>query len=113
MISRRLLLVGAATLALVSFIPVATLARAPEARTAKLDQTLRQLVEGRSTPGIAVLILQDGRPVYSNSVGVRETSGAAPIGEGDMFRLASMTKAITSVAVMILVEDGRIGLDDP
>jgi CubicO group peptidase (beta-lactamase class C family) len=92
--------------------PVA-LARSPEARNAKLDETLRELVEGRSTPGIVVLILQDGRPVYSRSVGVREVGSAAPIGENDMFRLASMTKAVTSVAAMILVEQGKIGLDDP
>lgn len=63
MISRRLLLglVGAGVLAFVS--APAALAFSPEARTAKLDETLRGLVEGRSTPGIAVLILQNGRPV--------------------------------------------------
>ena len=71
------------------------------------------MVEGRSTPGIVVLILQNGRPVYSRSVGVREVGSAAPIGENDMFRLASMTKAVTSVAAMILVEQGKIDLDDP
>ena len=90
-----------------------TLARSPEARTAKLDEILRQLVEGRSTPGIAILILQDGRPVYSRSIGAREPAGGTPIDEGDMFRLASMTKAVTSVATMILVEESRIALDDP
>ena len=51
--------------------------------------------------------------MYSRSMGVREVGGTAPIGEDDMFRLASMTKAVTSVATMILVEEGQIGLDDP
>ena len=115
MISRRLVIgllwAGATALALYA-TPVA-LAFSPEARNAKLDETLRGLVEGRSTPGIAVLILQNGRPVYSHSVGVREVGSAAPIGENDMFRLASMTKAVTSVAAMILVEQGKISLDDP
>ncbi len=91
----------------------AATAFSPEARNAKLDETLRGLVEGGSTPGIVVLILQNGRAVYSRSVGVREVGGTAPIGENDMFRLASMTKAVTSVAVMMLVEQGKIGLDDP
>ncbi|OCK60161.1 hypothetical protein LMTR3_19255 [Bradyrhizobium sp. LMTR 3] len=59
------------------------------------------------------MILQDGRPVYSRSVGVREVGSTAPIGANDMFRVASMTKAVTSVAAMILVEQGKIGLDDP
>jgi len=72
MISRRLLVIAALALALVSSSAIATLARAPEVRTAKLDETLRQLLEGRSTPGIAVLILQDGQPVYSRSMGARE-----------------------------------------
>ncbi|MCA6119017.1 beta-lactamase family protein [Bradyrhizobium sp. WSM 1738] len=114
MISRRLVigLLGAVTAFALYATPVA-LAFSPEARNAKLDETLRGLVEGRSTPGIVVLILQDGRPVYSRSVGVREVGSAAPIGENDMFRLASMTKAVTSVAAMILVEQGQIGLDDP
>ena len=115
MISRRLVirLLGAAVIAF-AFSPTSVaLAFSPEARNAKLDETIRGLVEGRSTPGIAVLILQNGRPVYSRSVGVREVGSTAPIGENDMFRLASMTKAVTSVATMILVEQGKISLDDP
>jgi CubicO group peptidase (beta-lactamase class C family) len=115
MVSRRLVIgllwAGVTTFALYA-TPVA-LAFSPEARNAKLDETLRGLVEGRSTPGIAVLILENGRPVYSRSVGVREVGSDALIGEKDMFRLASMTKAVTSVAAMILVEQGKIGLDDP
>ena len=115
MISRRLLLglFGVGALALAHYGAPTALAFSPEARTAKLDETLRGLVEGRSTPGISVLILQNGSPVYSRSIGVREVGGTAPIAENDMFRLASMTKAVTSVATMILVEEGKIGLDDP
>jgi CubicO group peptidase (beta-lactamase class C family) len=114
-ISRRLLLglFGVGALALAHYGAPTALAFSPEARTAKLDETLRGLVEGRSTPGISVLILQNGSPVYSRSIGVREVGGTAPIAENDMFRLASMTKAVTSVATMILVEEGKIGLDDP
>ena len=115
MISRRLViwLLGAAVIAFALSPNSVTLAFSPEARNANLDETLRGLVEGRSTPGVAVLILQNGHPIYSRSVGVREVGSAAPIGENDMFRLASMTKAVTSVAAMILIEQGKIGLDDP
>ena len=115
MISRRLVIALLRT-GLVAFALHATpvaLALSPEARNAKLDEALRVLIEGRSTPGIVVLILQNGRPVYSHNVGVREVGSAELIGENDMFRLASMTKAVTSVATMILVEQGKIGLDDP
>lgn len=115
MISRRLVirLLWAGLTAFALYATPVALAFSPEARNAKLDETLRGLVEGRSTPGIVVLILENGRPVYSRSVGVREVGNAAPISENDMFRLASMTKAVTSVAAMILVEQGKIGLDDP
>ena len=56
------------------------------------------------------MILQNGRPVYSRGVGVREVGSAALNGRNDMFRLASMTKAVTSVATIILVDQGEIGL---
>ena len=115
MISRRVVIrqLGAGLLAFALYAAPVALAFSPEARNAKLDETLRELVEGRSTPGILALILQNDRPVYSRSVGVREVGSTAPIGENDMFRFASMTKAVTSVAAMILVEQGKIGLDDP
>jgi CubicO group peptidase (beta-lactamase class C family) len=114
-ISRRLVigLIGAGAIAVALYaVPLAP-ALSPESRNARLDQTLRGLVEGRSTPGVVALILQNGQPVYSRSVGVREVGSTALIGESDMFRLASMTKAVTSVATMILIEQGKIGLDDP
>lgn len=113
MFSRRHLLgvFGAAALALVA--APSAIAFSPEARNAKLDEVVRSLIDGRSTPGIAVLILQNGKPAYRQSMGVRDPAGNEPIAETDMFRLASMTKAVTSVATMILVEDGKISLDDP
>src|SRR5690349_10336375 len=111
MISRRLAIGLLGAFALYA-TPVAV-ALSPEARNAKLDEALKALIEGRSTPGVVVLILENGRPVYSRSVGVREVGSTEPIGENDMFRLASMTKAVTSVATMILVERGKISLDDP
>jgi CubicO group peptidase (beta-lactamase class C family) len=113
MLSRRLFLAGlaAAGLALAPF--AAPLARTPQSVAAKLDAELRQLVEGRSTPGIVALILQDGRPVYSRAHGTREVGGGAPITDDDLFRYASMTKPVTTVAALILVEEGKLGLDDP
>src|SRR5215471_6495973 len=114
-ISRRHVigLIGAGAVAVALYAVPLAQALSPELRNARLDQTLRGLVEGRSTPGIVALILQNGQPVYSRSVGVREVGGTTLIGESDMFRLASMTKAVTSVAAMILIEQGKIGLNDP
>jgi CubicO group peptidase (beta-lactamase class C family) len=108
--SRRLFLLG---LLGAGLLAAPALARTPEARSAQLDAQMRQLVEGRSTPGVVALILQDGRPVYSRAVGAREPNGQSPIGPDDLFRYASMTKPVTSVAALILVEEGRIALEDP
>jgi CubicO group peptidase (beta-lactamase class C family) len=109
MLTRRLLF-GLAAAGLLA-TPLA--ARMPESRNAALDTAVRQLVEGNSTPGVVVLILQDGQPVYQRAHGMREPGGSVPIAMTDMFRLASMTKVVTSTAALMLVEQGRIGLDDP
>src|SRR5258705_1391063 len=65
MISRRLVigLLGAGVTALALYATPVALAFSPEERNAKLDENLRGLVEGRSTPGIVALIRQNGRPV--------------------------------------------------
>lgn len=109
MIARRWLL-GLAGAALLG---APAMAFSPETRGAAVEGAMRRLVEGNSTPGVAVLILQDGRPVYQGTFGLREPGGSTPIAMSDMFRLASMTKVVTSTVALTLVEEGRIGLDDP
>ena len=60
-----------------------------------------------------VLIQQHGRPVYFESFGVRDVDSGRPITPDTIFRLYSMSKAITSVAAMMLVDDGKLALADP
>jgi CubicO group peptidase (beta-lactamase class C family) len=63
-------------------------------------------------PGAVILIQQHGRPVYFESFGVRDVESRRPMTPDTIFRLYSMSKPITSVAAMMLVEDGRLALDD-
>ncbi|WP_439398840.1 serine hydrolase domain-containing protein [Bradyrhizobium sp. PMVTL-01] len=63
--------------------------------------------------GATVLIQQHGKPVYHEAFGVQDVVSKAPITDKTIFRLFSMTKAITSVVAMQLIEDGKIKLDDP
>ena len=83
-------------------------------RQAALDSALRQQVESGKVGAIAALVVAaDGTVLYQGAAGPREPGGREPVGPDSLFRLASMTKPITSVAVMQLVERGKVGLDDP
>ena len=64
-------------------------------------------------PGAVVLIQQHGKPVYFETFGFRDPVAHAPMTKDAIFRLYSMSKPITSVAVMMLVDDGKIAVSDP
>jgi CubicO group peptidase (beta-lactamase class C family) len=64
-------------------------------------------------PGAVLLIQQHGKPVYFESFGVRSVTTKLQMTPDTIFRIYSMSKAITSVAAMMLVEDGKLSLDDP
>src|ERR1700742_1937257 len=64
-------------------------------------------------PGAVVLIQQHGKPVYFEAFGFRDVVAHTPMTKDAIFRIYSMSKPITSVAVMMLVDDGRIALSDP
>jgi CubicO group peptidase (beta-lactamase class C family) len=64
-------------------------------------------------PGAVVLIQQHGKPVYFESFGFRDVDAHTPMTRDAIFRIYSMSKPITSVAVMMLVDDGMIALSDP
>ncbi len=74
---------------------------------------LRNEIATGKIPGAIVLIQQHGRPVYFESFGVRDLATGLPMTPDTIFRLYSMSKPITSVAAMMLVEDGKLALGDP
>src|SRR5689334_15697330 len=71
-----------------------------------------EIASGRIA-GAILLIQQHGKPVYFEAFGMRDVATQSPMPENAIFRLYSMSKPITSVAVMMLVEDGKLRLDDP
>jgi CubicO group peptidase (beta-lactamase class C family) len=83
------------------------------ARLERIDDYLRHEIETGKIPGAVMLIQQHGTPVYAKCFGVRDVAGRQPMTPDTIFRLYSMTKPITSVAIMMLVEDGKVSLDDP
>src|SRR5882757_8257780 len=82
-------------------------------KLAKVSDFFRNEVDTGKIAGAIVLIQQHGKPVYHQSFGVQDVVSKAPITDKTIFRLFSMTKAISSVVAMTLVENGKIKLDDP
>ena len=82
-------------------------------RLARLTQTLRQDVGEGGLPGAVVLIAREGKIAYFEQVGALDPQAKTQMNKDAIFRIYSMTKPVTSVAVMMLVEEGRLWLGDP
>ena len=80
---------------------------------ARIGQALNGQIEAKSFPGAAALIARKGRVAYFETFGQLDPKTGAPMSKDAIFRLYSMTKPFTSVAAMMLVEDGRLRLTDP
>ncbi|HTM31846.1 MAG TPA: serine hydrolase domain-containing protein [Vicinamibacterales bacterium] len=119
----RLSLTLSAALALLAAAPMAQSAAPPSSsmrplridagRLARLDPVLQEFVDKNQIAGAVALVLQDGKPVYDKAFGWRDKEAGVKMTTDSLFRIASQTKAITSVAVLMLMEEGRIGLMDP
>lgn len=98
----------------------AAIARADEIKRAspssltQIDAVLRAAVEARQVPGVVAMAATDKGVIYEGVFGVRDLGTGGPAMTRDtVFRIASMTKAVTSVAAMQLVEQGKLALDAP
>ncbi len=69
-------------------------------------------LDSRKSPGAAVLVRKNGKTVVERGFGVRELRGFAPIDAKTNFRLASVTKQFTAMAIMLLVHDGKLRYDE-
>ena len=96
--------------------PALTPLRASAARgDDRREAEIAAVVEGRARegePGVAVLVRQDGKTVFARGYGVRSLRSRERVDAGTGFRLASMTKAFTATAVMLLVRDGKLRYED-
>lgn len=82
-------------------------------RLARLTPVLERYVEEGSLAGGVALVARRGKLVYLHAFGQRDREAAAPMREDAIFRIASQTKALTSVGVMVLQEEGRLLISDP
>ena len=82
-------------------------------RLLRIDRMLQQGIDSGWIAGAVGFIARDGKIVYNKSFGVSNIEAKTPMRTDNIFRIASQTKAITSVAVMMLFEEGKFLLDDP
>ncbi|WP_242111787.1 serine hydrolase domain-containing protein [Luteimonas aquatica] len=93
---------------------VASMDAAPDAAMGRrLDAVIDRALRERRLVGTVVLVARDGRVVYRRAAGQADREAGVPMREDAIFRLASVTKPIVSVAAMRLVEQGKLRLDDP
>ena len=110
---------AALVLPILGGLPVQAGPKVPDAPTfsrAALDRigdNVRNEVTTGKIPGGVLLIQQHGKPVYLESFGVRDPAFSQPMTADTIFQIYSMSKAVTSVAAMMLVDDGKLSLDDP
>jgi CubicO group peptidase (beta-lactamase class C family) len=82
-------------------------------KLARIGEFFKNEVTTGKIPGAILLIQQHGKPVYHEFFGVQDVVSKRPMTDQTIFRLFSLTKAITSVAAMMLVDEGKLALEDP
>jgi CubicO group peptidase (beta-lactamase class C family) len=82
-------------------------------RLKRIDNVLQEYVDKQYFAGAVAIISRNGRIVYHKAIGYNDIDTKTPLKKDAIFRIASQTKAITSVAVMMLFEEGNFLLDDP
>jgi CubicO group peptidase (beta-lactamase class C family) len=82
-------------------------------RLKRLDQSLQALVDDKQLAGLVTLVARHGQLVHQKVYGHRDIAGAKPMQKDTIFRIYSMTKPITGVAMMILFEEGKWKPGDP
>lgn len=99
--------------ALVALTVVAAPLHAEPAAVKDLRATLQGMIDKGMLPNAQVAIEQGGKTLASFRLGYADVGSKAPLRDDSIFRLYSMSKPITSVAIMMLVEGGKLSLDDP
>ena len=80
---------------------------------AQIDKRLQDEVDAKIRSGFVTLVAKDGVIIHQSALGMADRESALPMNIDTRFRIASMTKPITSLAILLLIEEGKLGLDDP
>ena len=81
-------------------------------RLGRISEVFRQQIDNGNLPGVVVMVARKGRLVYTDTIGFQNKEAGTPLSKDSIFRIYSMTKPLVSVAAMMLVEDGKMQLND-
>ncbi len=82
-------------------------------RLKRIDELFKTYIDNKWISGGTAIIVKDGKIIYYKAAGVSNLETKAPMQKDAIFRIASQTKAVTTVAIMMLYEEGKLLLDDP
>lgn len=100
-------------LACVGLVFFSSVALTAQPGQAALDSYLESRLRETHIPGLVAMVVDGNGPRYTGAFGRQNVAGNVPMRADTIFRIASMTKPVTSLAVMMLVEEGKVRLDDP
>jgi CubicO group peptidase (beta-lactamase class C family) len=80
---------------------------------ASIPKSLQCLVDQKKIPGAVTLVAREGKLIHSSVVGYQDIASRVPMRKDTIFRLYSMSKPLTSIAILMLMEQGKLELDDP
>src|SRR5438445_6297119 len=86
---------------------------AQNATTIKVDNFIKAEMRKQSIPGLSLAVVKEGKIIYAKGYGYSNLEHKVPVKPETIFQTGSVGKQFTSMAVMMLVEDGKIGLDEP
>ena len=84
-----------------------------DAGLAQIAPAMKAVVDAGDLSGMVTLIWRKGEEIQLNTIGLRDIEARKPMTRDTLFRIASMTKPITSVAALMLLEEGKLKLSDP
>ncbi len=82
-------------------------------RLARINQMIERRIAAGDLAGAVTIVARKGKVVHHSAQGVMDLDSKKPMASSSMFRIASMTKPVIGVAVMMLVEEGKLHLNDP
>jgi CubicO group peptidase (beta-lactamase class C family) len=112
--SGTIVVVGIVLLATILFVGVLAQGETFSAKgAAEIDALLQHTIQVGTVPGVVAIVANKDHILYHHAYGLRDVQGQKAMKEDTIFRIASMTKPLTSAAIMQLVEQGKLRLDDP